>query len=181
MLILSRDNRFYQFNAFTVLAPYQILKQVDLASEDENVLDEIELNPVISDQVKQIIKFDKKLYESLILDFMEIYRYLIDDIVIEFSQSLSVKYFMVKDEVLSRRRKGKRVYLNDEKTRLFNDELDSLFASKVDIPLIRHGKRQRLETLINEEALLLAKYLRNETESWIPRCACTSSLDKVLR
>ena len=28
---------------------------------------------------------------------------------------------------------------------------------------MKHGKRQTLETLINEEALLLAKYLRNET------------------
>jgi CRISPR/Cas system-associated endonuclease Cas1 len=45
---------------------------------------------------------------SLILDFMEIYRYLIDDHVIQFSQGLSVKDFVVKDEVLSRRRKGKR-------------------------------------------------------------------------
>jgi hypothetical protein len=26
-----------------------------------------------------------------------------------------------------------------------------------------------LETLINEEALLLAKYLRNETKTWTPR------------
>jgi len=43
--------------------------------------------------------------------------------------------------------------------------------SKVDIPLIRHGKRQRIETLINEEALLLAKYLRGETKTWIPRVA----------
>jgi hypothetical protein len=49
-----------------------VLKQVDLVSGDESVLDEIELNPAISDQVKQIIKFDKKLYESLILDFMQI-------------------------------------------------------------------------------------------------------------
>jgi len=32
-----------------------------------------------------------------------------------------------------------------------------------------HGKRQRIETLINEEALLLAKFLRNERKTWIPR------------
>jgi hypothetical protein len=31
------------------------------------------------------------------------------------------------------------------------------------------GKRQEIETLINEEALLLAQYLRNEKENWIPR------------
>jgi hypothetical protein len=31
------------------------------------------------------------------------------------------------------------------------------------------GEKQELETLINEEAMLLAKYLRNERESWISR------------
>jgi hypothetical protein len=32
-----------------------------------------------------------------------------------------------------------------------------------------HGERQSVETLINEEALLLAKYLRDENDTWIPR------------
>lgn len=43
------------------------------------------------------------------------------------------------------------------------------FLSRVEILLIRHGERQRLETLINEEALLLAKYLREERKKWTPR------------
>jgi hypothetical protein len=47
-------------------------------------------------------------------------------------------------------------------------ELEKYFESKVEIPLMRHGKRQRLETLINEEALLLAKYVRDEKKNWIP-------------
>jgi len=33
------------------------------------------------------------------------------------------------------------------------------------------GDQQEIETLINEEALLLAKYLRNEIETWKPRIA----------
>jgi len=32
-------------------------------------------------------------------------------------------------------------------------------------------ERQTIETLINEEALLLAKYLRNEEQTWLPRIA----------
>ena len=48
-------------------------------------------------------------------------------------------------------------------------QLQEYFESKVDIPLIRHGNRQRIETLINEEALLLAKFLRDERKTWIPR------------
>jgi hypothetical protein len=50
-------------------------------------------------------------------------------------------------------------------------ELESSFELKVEIPLIKHGKRQRIETLINEETLLLAKYTRNEHKEWIPRIA----------
>jgi len=36
---------------------------------------------------------------------------------------------------------------------------------------IRVGERETLETLINEEALLLAKYLGDERETWTPRIA----------
>ena len=50
-------------------------------------------------------------------------------------------------------------------------ELEDFFRSKVDIPLIRHGERQRIGTLINEEALLLEKYLRDERKEWTPRIA----------
>lgn len=39
----------------------------------------------------------------------------------------------------------------------------------VDIPRIKVGERQTIETLINEEALLFAKYLRDEKETWVPR------------
>jgi hypothetical protein len=41
----------------------------------------------------------------------------------------------------------------------------------VEIPRIKVGNRQKLETLIDEEALLLAKYLRDERKTWIPRIA----------
>ena len=47
--------------------------------------------------------------------------------------------------------------------------LQDHFETKIEVPLIRHGKRQRNETLINEEALLLAKYIRNEIGHWVPR------------
>ncbi len=44
-----------------------------------------------------------------------------------------------------------------------------LFASDVKITRIRQGKRQAFEMLISEEALLLAKFLRNELKGWNPR------------
>ena len=75
----------------------------------------------------------------------------------------------MKFESVSRKRKGKREYLNDKETRRMTRELDKLFESRVEIPLMRHGESQRIETLINEEALLLAKFLRNEKTDWSPR------------
>lgn len=106
---------------------------------------------------------------SLICDFMEIYRYIIDDFIIGFCKELSKKDFITKSELMSRGKIGKREYLNDDETKSFMVELDSLFNSYVEIPRIRVGKRQEFETLISEEALLLAKYLRHEKPSWIPR------------
>jgi len=56
-------------------------------------------------------------------------------------------------------------------TNEFIKRLDVYFESKVEIPRIKVGKRQEIETLISEEALLLAKYLRDEKKSWVPRIA----------
>jgi hypothetical protein len=49
-------------------------------------------------------------------------------------------------------------------------KLNAYFECKVDIPRIKHGKTQTLDTLINEEALLFAKYLRRERETWMHAC-----------
>jgi hypothetical protein len=59
--------------------------------------------------------------------------------------------------------------MNDAETGHMMKELENYFESKVEIPVIRHGNRQSIETLINEEALLLAKYLRDEKNMWVPR------------
>ena len=49
--------------------------------------------------------------------------------------------------------------------------LNQYLEGKVDVPRIRIGKRQTIETLINEETLLLAKFLRDEGKTWTPRTA----------
>jgi len=89
--------------------------------------------------------------------------------VVQYCQGLKKKDFTVKSESVSRKRKGKREYLNDVQTRYFMKKLNGYFEEKVEIPRIRTGKRQTIETFINEEALLLAKFLRKEREKWIPR------------
>jgi hypothetical protein len=48
-------------------------------------------------------------------------------------------------------------------------EVNEFFESYVEVLRIHVGKRQTIETLINEESLLFAKYLRNERKLWNPR------------
>jgi hypothetical protein len=75
----------------------------------------------------------------------------------------------MKYEDFSTNRKGKREYLNDSLTHGLMKSLNEYFKMKVEIPRIRMGKSQEIETLINEEALLFAMYLRNEQRGWNPR------------
>jgi CRISPR-associated protein Cas1 len=108
---------------------------------------------------------------SLVCDLQELYRYLIDDFVIQYCQNLDKKDFTMKVEEVARKKKGKREYLNDRETRKMMNELENYFESTIEIPRMKVGKKEKIETLINEEALLLAKFLRTERENWIPRLA----------
>jgi hypothetical protein len=64
---------------------------------------------------------------------------------------------------------GKRVHLVDYKTNDLAEGLTQLFEKQVKVPRVRHGSNQSLNSLISEEAFLLAKFLRNERNNWIPR------------
>jgi len=79
--------------------------------------------------------------------------------------------FILKDKDCSSNRKGKRQYLGEKKNRDLLNRLDKYFEKRVAIPRMRRGEHQEIETLIDEEALLLAKFLRNERKTWIPRVA----------
>ena len=97
--------------------------------------------------------------------------HLIDDFLIQYCQKLKRTDFIVKSEVLSRKRQGKREYLNSVQTRDLMKRLGRFFECKVDVPRVRIGNRQTIETLISEEALLLARFLRDERKTWYPRIA----------
>jgi CRISPR/Cas system-associated endonuclease Cas1 len=106
---------------------------------------------------------------SLVCDFQELYRYLIDDFVIQYCQNIAKRDFIFKIERASGQKKGKREYLNDVETKDFIRRLNNYFEATLEIPRIKVGERQTIETLISEEASLFAKYLRNEKKEWIPR------------
>jgi CRISPR/Cas system-associated endonuclease Cas1 len=112
---------------------------------------------------------------SLVCDFQELYRYLIDDYLIERCRKLRKKDFVVVTDFMMRLKMGKRIHLCEYEADSLAEDLNSLFNREVEIPRIKHGKKQTLDTLISEEALLLAKYLRDERKSWNPRLPKISS------
>ena len=106
---------------------------------------------------------------SLVCDLMELYRYFIDDFIIQYSKALGNRDFELKQEDFSSKRKGKREYLSKTLAREFMTRLNTFLESKVEVPRVKRGKRQEIESLLNEEALLLAKHLRDERSEWVPR------------
>jgi len=111
---------------------------------------------------------------SLICDFQEIYRFLIDRFVVEYCRNIDSGDFVLKDENYSTSRKGKRQYLNEKENRRLISGLNKYVETRVAIPRIRRGEHQEIETLISEEALLFAKYLRGEKPTWRPRIVVLS-------
>ena len=51
-----------------------------------------------------------------------------------------------------------------------SEDLNLFFDRMINVERIKVGNWQTIDTLISEEALLFAKYLRNERKEWIPRC-----------
>lgn len=102
-------------------------------------------------------------------DFQELYRYLIDDFIIQYCRKLRKKDLVLKTEYASNKRKSKREYLSDSLTKEFIEKLNRYFLTIVEVPRIMRGEKQEIETLINEEALLFAKFLRDEIPIWKPR------------
>jgi len=111
---------------------------------------------------------------SLVCDFQELYRYLIDDFLIERCQKLHKNDFVLVTDFMMHLKMGKRIHLCEYETNELADALNSFFDRMVEVPRIRIGKKQTIGTLINEEALLLAKFLRDERKEWHPRVAVTN-------
>ena len=69
---------------------------------------------------------------------------------------------------VGKKKLGKRVYLKDSLTKEMVHELFDYFETKFYIPRVKRGRRAELETLINEEAFRISRYLRLKGESWVP-------------
>ena len=108
---------------------------------------------------------------SLVCDFQELYRYLIDDFLIGRCQILRKKDFVLFTDFMMHLKMGKKIHLKKYETDSLAEDLNAFFDRMVDVERIKIGKRQTVDTLISEEALLFAKYLRNEKKEWKPRLA----------
>jgi CRISPR/Cas system-associated endonuclease Cas1 len=109
---------------------------------------------------------------SLVCDFQELYRYLIDDYLIERCHTLRKKDFVLVTDFMMHLKMGKKIHLCEYEANGLAEGLNNLFECKVEIPRIKqYGNKQTIDTLINEEAYLFAKYLRRERNVWIPRLA----------
>jgi len=94
---------------------------------------------------------------------------LIDDFLLERSHKFHKKDFVLVTDFMMRLKRGKRIHLCEYETNELAEDLNGLFDRVIEIPRIRHGSKQTLDTLINEEAYLLARFLRNEKQTWTPR------------
>lgn len=106
---------------------------------------------------------------SLVCDFQELYRYLIDNYLIERRKKFHKKDFVIVTDFMMKLKMGKRIHLCEYETDSLAEDLNGLFGRIVDIPRIKHGNKQTIDTLISEETFLLAKYLGNELKDWKPR------------
>jgi CRISPR-associated protein Cas1 len=107
---------------------------------------------------------------SLACDLMELYRFLIDDFIIRYCKNLRKRDFQFFEDISDNgKRKGKRQYLTKDMAKNMIANLNAYFGTMVQVPRIRNGSKQMIETLFGEESLLLAKYLRGEKEDWVPR------------
>ncbi len=74
---------------------------------------------------------------------------------------------------------GKKIHLKEYEIDSLAEDLNAFFERMVNVERIKVGKRQTIDTLISEEALLFAKYLRNEKKEWAPRIVNQIHYDKI--
>jgi CRISPR-associated protein Cas1 len=113
---------------------------------------------------------------SLVCDFQELYRYSIDDFLIERCHKLRKKDFVLVTDFMMHLKMGKKIHLKEYETDSLAEDLNAFFDRMVNVERIKVGNWQTIDTLISEEALLFAKFLRNERKDWNPR---TSILTEI--
>lgn len=74
------------------------------------------------------------------------YRHLIDDFLIERCQKLHKNDFVVVTDFMMHLKMGKKIHLCEYETNELAEGLNNLFERKVEIPRIKHGSKQTIDT-----------------------------------
>jgi CRISPR-associated protein Cas1 len=106
---------------------------------------------------------------GLVNDFMEPYRYIIDDFLIERCKKYHKKDFVYVTDFMMNLRMGKKIHLCEYETDSLAEGLNELFNRKVDVERIKYGFKQTIDTLLCEEATLLSMFLNDKKQQWTPR------------
>jgi len=91
--------------------------------------------------------------------------------LIERCKKLRKKDFVLVTDFMMHLKMGKKIHLKEYETDSLAEDLNGFFERKINVERIKVGKRQTIDSLISEDALLLAKFLRGETKAWNPRIA----------
>jgi CRISPR-associated protein Cas1 len=97
---------------------------------------------------------------SLVCDIQEVFRGLIDEFLVEYSQKLNEDDF---------ENKNGRMFLKRKETYKMIKAINVLFDKRIQHQRIKkYGKYSTIRTAIREEPIKLAQYLRGENESYEP-------------
>lgn len=109
---------------------------------------------------------------SLVYDFMESYRHLVDEFVAEYAkaENLSEKDFVLTT-VDHAGTKDLGQYLERSRAADFKKRIYRYFETKASIQGITAQKEREIEMLMREDAMILAGYLRGQKKKWEPLMA----------
>jgi CRISPR-associated protein Cas1 len=97
---------------------------------------------------------------SLVCDIQEIFRGLIDEFLIGYSQKLKEDDF---------EKKGERMFLKRKESYKMIKAINELFDKRIQHQRIKkYGERSKIRTAIREEPIKLGQYLRGEKERYVP-------------
>lgn len=97
---------------------------------------------------------------SLVCDLQELFRWVIDDFLIGYTQKLTPESFEDKN---------RRIFLKRTETYKFVKEINKLFDKRIEHQRIKKfGKYSKIRTAIREESIKLAQYIRGEKRDYEP-------------
>ncbi len=100
----------------------------------------------VEGEARTILRFLHSVHygkPSPVCDFKELYRYMIEDFMIERCRKMRKKDFVVVTDFMMRLKMGKRIHLCEYQADGLPEGLNGLFERMVEVPRIRQGRSHR--------------------------------------